>query len=126
MNYLLDTHILIWHLEGNKKLNNTWREVIANPENTIFVSIISPWEMSLKAKKLHLRLPLDAYFINFEYILLDIKLSHIAEVGKLPFYHKDPFDRMLVAQAKVEKCTLITVDKKMHRYDVPIFDKRSS
>ncbi len=120
MKYLLDTHILIWYLEGNIKLNNRWREVIANPENTIFVSIISPWEMILKAKKLRLRLPFDAYFVNFEYILLGIKLPHITEVGKLPFYHKDPFDRMLVAQAKVEKCTLITVDKKMLAYNVPI------
>lgn len=120
MKYLLDTHILIWHLEGNTELNTTWREVIANPENIIFVSIISPWEMSLKEKKLRLRLPFDAYFVNFEYILLDINLSHIADVRKLPFHHKDPFDRLLVAQARVENCMLITVDKKMHMYDVPI------
>lgn len=120
MKYLLDTHILVWYLEGNNRLKHEWRDVIADRRNDVFVSIVTPWEMSLKAKKLHLKLPFERYFRNFEYTLLTIILSHIEDLRKLPSHHKDPFDRMLVAQARVEGCTLITIDKKMHVYDVPI------
>ncbi|MBI3956320.1 type II toxin-antitoxin system VapC family toxin [Candidatus Gottesmanbacteria bacterium] len=120
MKYLLDTHVFIWYLEGNNRLKPEWRHIIADRKNDVFVSITSPWEMSLKAKKLHLQLPFDSYFRNFEYMLLTITLPHIDELRKLPFHHKDPFDRMLVAQARVEGCMLITLDKKMLAYDVPI------
>lgn len=125
MRCLLDTHVLIWYLEGNNRLKQEWRHIIADRDNDIFVSIISPWEMSLKSKKLHLKLQFESYFQDFEYTLLMISLSDIKELRQLPVHHKDPFDRMLIAQARIEGCTLITVDKKMHMYDVPILDKRA-
>lgn len=122
MRFLLDTHVLIWYLEGNTILKPQWRQIIANRNNDVFVSIVSPWEMSLKPKKVHFAIPFEKYFQDFEYTLLTITLSHIEEVCRLPFHHKDPFDRMLVAQARVEGCTLITIDKKLRAYDVPIYE----
>lgn len=120
MRCLLDTHVLIWYLEGNNRLKQEWRYIIADRDNDIFVSIISPWEMSLKSKKLRLKFPFERYFQDFEYTLLTISLSHVKELRQLPVHHKDPFDRMLVAQARVENCSLITLDKKLRVYDVPI------
>lgn len=125
MNYLLDTHVFIWYLEGNTRLKRAWRTIIANRNNVVFVSIVSPWEMSIKSKKLRLSLPFDRYFRNFEYALLPVTLSHIGELRTLPFHHRDPFDRMLIAQARAEGCTLMTLDKKMHAYDVPVLDKNT-
>lgn len=122
MRYILDTHILMWYLDGNTRLKQEWRREIANPENNVLVSIISPWEMSLKTKKLRLKLPFDRYFAGFEYTILNITLPHIKELQTLPLLHKDPFDRMLIAQARVEGCMLITLDQKMHSYRVPILD----
>lgn len=127
MNYLLDTHAFIWWVENDKKLLHSWRNIISDSDNLIYVSVVSAWEMSIKlrTKKLKLKTSFGACFDHLEFDLIDITLLHIQELHKLPFHHKDPFDRMLIAQARVEGCTLITVDKKMYAYGVPIFDTRA-
>lgn len=123
MSFLLDTHILLWFLENDSKLSDRLREVITNPENLIFVSAISAWEISIKQSLGKLIAPANLEealrFSRFE--VLSMTLAHGIKVADLPLHHKDPFDRMLIAQALVEGLTIITVDQKFKFYDVPLF-----
>ncbi|MEH2046663.1 type II toxin-antitoxin system VapC family toxin [Nostoc sp.] len=123
MSFLLDTHILLWFLENDFKLSDQVREVITNPENVIFVSAISAWEISIKQSLGKLIVPGNLQealcFSRFEG--LSMTLAHGIKVADLPLHHKDPFDRMLIAQALVEGLTIITVDQKFKFYDVPLF-----
>ncbi|ACC84368.1 type II toxin-antitoxin system VapC family toxin [Nostoc punctiforme] len=123
MSFLLDTHILLWFLENDSKLSDRVREVITNPENLIFVSAISAWEISIKQSLGKLISPGNLEealrFSRFE--ILSMTLTHGIKVADLPLHHKDPFDRMLIAQALVEGLTIITVDQKLKFYDVPLF-----
>ena len=123
MSFLLDTHILLWFLENNSKLSDRVREVIINPENLIFVSAISAWEISIKQSLGKLIAPGNLEealrFSRFE--VLSMTLAHGIKVADLPLHHKDPFDRMLIAQALIEGLTIITVDQKFKFYNVPLF-----
>jgi PIN domain nuclease of toxin-antitoxin system len=123
MSLLLDTHILLWFLENDPKLSDQVREVITNPANLIFVSAISAWEISIKQSLGKLIAPSNLEkalrFSRFE--VLSITLAHGIKVADLPMHHKDPFDRMLIAQALIEDLTIITVDQKFKLYDVPLF-----
>ncbi|MDZ8067537.1 MAG: type II toxin-antitoxin system VapC family toxin [Nostoc sp. DedQUE08] len=122
MSFLLDTHILLWFLENDSKLSNQVREIITNPENLIFVSAISAWKISIKQSLGKLIAPSNLeealHFSRLE--VLAITLAHGIKVADLPMYHKDPFDRMLIAQALVEGLTIITVDQKFKFYDVAL------
>ncbi len=120
MNLLQDTHVLIWALENNPTLSNNARDAIINGENMVFVSSASVWEISIKKAMGKLKVPdnlceeirihrFTQQIINFEHALL---------AGELPDIHKDPFDRMLIAQAIIEKLTLITRDSMITQYDV--------
>lgn len=124
MKLLLDTHVFLWCLDKSTFLKPAWREVIVDPNNLVFVSVVTPWEMSIKERKklngFHFKRPLEAYFEYLEFGILDVRFDHIRELHSLPLHHKDPFDRMLIAQARVEECTLITIDKKLRMYDVSI------
>ena len=124
MKYLLDTNIFIWWVENDKKLTSDWRAEISSPQNIVIVSVVSAWEMSIKMRKRKLKLKTtwEDCFDNLEFDSLDITLGHLGEFHKLPLLHKDPFDRMLVAQARVEECTLITSDIKLKEYNVPTLD----
>ncbi len=125
MNILLDTHILIWALEDNPKLSDVAKREIINGKNVIFVSIASVWEISIKKTMGKLIAP-DNLFQEIEqhrFTLLDINFDHAQLAGELPSIHKDPFDRMLVAQAKLEKLTLITVDSTIYKYDLKLLKK---
>jgi len=121
--FLLDTHILLWFLENNPNLSEPIRGVITNPENLVFVSVISAWEISIKQSLGKLIAPNNLEealrFSNFE--VLDMTLAHGLRVADLPMHHKDPFDRMLISQALVEGLTLISVDEKFKLYDVLLF-----
>jgi PIN domain nuclease of toxin-antitoxin system len=123
VSFLLDTHILLWFLENDSKLSGQVREVITNPEILIFVSAISAWEISIKQSLGKLIAPSNLEealrFSRFE--VLSMTLAHGIKVADLPLHHKDPFDRMLIAQALVEGLTIITVDQKFKFYDVPLF-----
>lgn len=118
MKYLLDTHILIWWAEDNKKLKSQHKEIIADPENMIFVSVVSVWEVIIKTKlkKIRLKTSVDKIIERYDFNVIDIKMEHILALNKLKDYHKDPFDRLLIVQSKVEDLTLLTDDKLINQY----------
>lgn len=122
MRYLLDTNIFLWWLNNDKRLKDPEREIIRDIKNQIFVSVASAWEISIKHKtgKLSLKTSLKTCFEVSGLETLSIDFKHVLELNKLRLYHKDPFDRMLVSQAKVENLTFITGDKKIWRYNVDV------
>lgn len=122
MNVLLDTHILIWALENNLALSENARKAITAGRNMVFVSSASIWEISIKQSIGKLRVPgnLLEELLSHRFSLLDINAEHAQLAGELPHIHKDPFDRMLVAQAKIEKLTLISDDPLIAQYDVKL------
>lgn len=127
MNYLLDTHAFIW-LDGPfNKLSPAVQNAITDPNNTIYLSLVSLWEMQIKfqAGKLKLRSPLIDILSdqqkNNQIQLLPITLTHILELNNLPDNHRDPFDRLLIAQAKAEGISLITDDPQIAKYPITVF-----
>lgn len=122
MNLLLDTHILIWTLENNPVLSDNIRREIINGENMIFVSTASVWEISIKMSMGKLQVPdnLLEELDSHRFTLLNINFEHAQLAGKLPLIHKDPFDRMLIAQTILEKLTLVSNDQLIAQYDVKL------
>lgn len=124
MPYLLDTHVLIWYAEGNEKLSETARQIVDNFEEERFISIASIWEMSIKSSLQKIQLePSFSAFIQKEfdllaYKLLPVELPHTIQAEKLPFFHRDPFDRMIIAQAMVEGIPIVSTDKVFDDYGV--------
>jgi PIN domain nuclease of toxin-antitoxin system len=122
---LLDTHFLIWAAETPEKLSAEAAQLIAAPENDPFFSIASLWEMSIKRGLGWADFLVDAKatrrgLLDNGYRELPITSEHAFTVHSLPPIHRDPFDRMLVAQAMVEGITLLTADPKVARYPGPI------
>ncbi len=123
MKYLLDTNILIWFSQNDLRLPEKFREIILNPKNICVVSIISLWEISIKysLKRLYLGSPLDLFFSEIERTdfieILNIKQSHLLKQATLPFYHRDPFDRLIFAQAKIEKLKFLYTDDIFDKYE---------
>lgn len=122
MKYLLDTHIFLWWLTKNPRLRSSVRLIIENPRNQIFISVVNAWEISIKSKigKLPLKTTLEDAFAEPGFEILPVTISHIFALNKLTLIHKDPFDRMLIAQAIVEKCTILTDDAKFRKYKVAV------
>jgi PIN domain nuclease of toxin-antitoxin system len=124
MRILLDTHILLWWLLGNEAVPLAVRSAIANSENDVFVSAASVWEISIKHKQG--RLPTAVFLIgDVERVVaqrgfspLAITIAHGDRAGSLPLHHKDPFDRMLIAQALAEALTLVSNEQLFDRYGV--------
>jgi PIN domain nuclease of toxin-antitoxin system len=124
MRILLDTHILLWWLLGNEAVPLAVRSAIANSENDVFVSAASVWEISIKHKQG--RLPTATFLIgDVERVVaqrgfspLAITIAHGDRAGSLPLHHKDPFDRMLIAQALAEALTLVSNEQLFDRYGV--------
>lgn len=121
MNYLLDTHTLIWWIENDPGLSRTAREVIADPASGVFVSAVSVWEISIKMNLGKLRIPDDLLdqIARHQFAGLHITLEHAYAAGALPRHHDDPFDRMLVAQARLEGLQIVTRDPRIALYGVP-------
>ncbi len=120
MKYLLDTHILLQWLNNDKTLPYKIAEIIANPDNIIFVSSVNTWEITIKKSLGKLEAPNDlekAIEAN-EFQKLPISIAHSTYIANLPLYHKDPFDRLLIAQAIVEGLTLLTCDTYISKYFV--------
>jgi PIN domain nuclease of toxin-antitoxin system len=115
---LLDTHLILWWLEGSPSLSAQARELIGDPENTVFVSAVSFWEIWLKQSLGKLRLPDDFTgrlgAESFE--SLPLTASQTRQVSLLPWRHRDPFNRMLIAQAQFEKLVLLTADEALTPY----------
>ena len=123
MRYLLDTHIYLWWLNNDKRLKATIRKIISDSNNIIYLSCASAWEISIKLKtnpEFKIRSPVLDYSEQSNFEILSITLNHIFELHKLPTYHKDPFDRILISQAQAENLTLITSDQKIWRYKISL------
>ena len=126
MRLLLDTHAFIWLDNDAAKLPSTLIDRFKGVETSKVLSTVVPWEMRIKASlgKLELRDDLekiiDEQVQRNRFSVLPITLEHVYELRVLPHHHRDPFDRLLIAQARVESCTLVTSDAKMSLYDVPV------
>ena len=124
MRFLLDTSILLWSVAEEHKLNARARKLVSSSSSELYVSSATAWEIAIKCSIGTLRLPMaPAEFIpgvirGMGLHTLDITSTHAIEAGRLPQHHRDPFDRMLVAQAKVEEMILLTGDAAMRKYDV--------
>ena len=123
--YLLDTHTAIWYFSGDNALSKTAKEIILPLSNQIHLSIISAWEVVIKLSIGKLDIDgTTADFINDAesngFIFLPIKPSHLAVYESLPMIHRDPFDRLLIATALDEQMSLISADKNIAQYDVPL------
>ena len=121
MNLLLDTHALLWWLDDDPTLSEAARWLIADGSNLVFVSAVSVWEIRIKQSLGKLTLPDE-----FRHVLksqpfeeLPLTADHAHRLAELPPLHRDPFDRMLVAQAMTERLTIVTRDPDIARYRVP-------
>ena len=121
MMYLLDTHTALWLFEGSEKLSHAAQEAIFSIENEVFISIASAWEIAIKVSLNKLDFEggskeflnaIEANNIN----LLGITGNCIAIVEEMPYFHRDPFDRIIIASALSEGMTIITADKNIGKY----------
>lgn len=122
---LLDTHYLIWSLSADRRLSGRALELVSDPEQVVMVSIVSLWEIAIKSNlgKLEVEGGIDgvmAKLPDMGFDVLGLSNEHVAAVAKLPLHHRDPFDRMLIAQAKHEDLYLLTVDPHFGAYDVQL------
>jgi PIN domain nuclease of toxin-antitoxin system len=120
MRLLVDTHAMLWALGEPSALSSVARNTIADPSNLIVVSSASLWECAIKASIGKLDLP-ENFFNSIPeagYEVMPIWISHLNVYRTLPMHHRDPFDRMLVAQARAEGLTLISRDPEIAKYDV--------
>ncbi len=128
MNVLIDTHVFLWWIKDDPRLSLRAREVIADGNNAVFFSAASGWEIAIKARLGKLRVSdnktLDRFIFDQLQVnafqTLPVQLSHALRVYTLPPLHRDPFDRLLVAQSQLEKMPLVTGDAQIARYAVEI------
>lgn len=122
MTLLLDTHILLWWLADDPALPVPAGEAVADPDADVVVSAATAWEIAIKKASGRLEAPddlVDALEAN-EFDTLPLTVDHALAAGALPPHHADPFDRMLIAQARAEGLTLVSVDQRFTRYDVSL------
>ena len=126
MKLLLDTHIFLWLNSEPETIPPAAYDVCRDPHNQLYLSHVSPWEIQIKQQlgKLQLRVALPELIATQTrengLTMLPIELVHIYALSQLPYYHSDPFDRLLIAQAKVESMVLVTVDRTISLYDLDI------
>ena len=125
MRIVIDTHILIWLLEGDIQLSESRRAILANPTNQIFVSIASLWETAIKISsgKLSLSKPLSQIIdeiTDSSSLILHIEPEHTLVVSTLPLHHRDPFDRIIISQAQVENLSVMTHDGAFADYGITL------
>ncbi len=124
MKILLDTHTFLWWIEDDPQLSDVARATIADGSHELFFSAASGWEIAIKSQIGKLRLPenLDQFITEQLYrnnfTVLPIQLSHTLHVHALPLLHRDPFDRILVAQSSVEEMPILTIDPQIAQYNV--------
>jgi len=121
MRLLLDTHVFLWWNEGNLALPEAFRQAISAPANEVVVSAVVVWEIGIKrgGGKLAFSGSVGDAIIGHNFIPLPITIKHAEKASVLPMHHRDPFDRMLVAQALAEDLILLTVDPLILNYSVP-------
>lgn len=126
MNILIDTHIFLWYVTNNNKLNEATKNIINEKDNIIYLSQASIWEIAIKYSLG--KLTLDSSFLAFieeqikvnDFKILNFNLFHFEQVTKLPFHHRDPFDRIIIAQSIIENYPLISYDKAFNSYEVQL------
>ncbi len=121
MRLLLDTHVLLWWLADDLKLTRVSRAIIANPDNEVLVSSVSLWEIAIKAALGRIEVELDdleAAISRNGFRSLSIGFRHALTAGRLPAIHRDPFDRMLIAQAGVDELRVVSHDRVFERYNL--------
>jgi PIN domain nuclease of toxin-antitoxin system len=126
MKVLLDTHVFIWWVIDDPQLSDTARAVISDPANTIYLSVVSAWEIIIKERtgKLSLPEPAQTYVpsrLNSNgFVSLTVELTHVLQIASLPDHHRDPFDRLLIAQSQIEQVPILTVDRLIGQYAVTV------
>ena len=123
MDILLDTHAAWWFLNGDDKMPKKVKETNLNEDNTIYISIATIWEVAIKMsiRKLNFDGGIDGFIEAVEendFSLLEVGVEHVKAITDLPFIHRDPFDRLLIAQAKTEDIPIMTTDANMLKYDI--------
>lgn len=122
MNLLLDTHVLLWWLDDSPRLSADSIGIISDVGNLIVLSAVVIWEVRIKQALGKLETTADFYEVvqqqGFEF--LSITSDHANAISNLPMYHRDPFDRMLISQAKAEGLTIVTHDTAFKQYDIPL------
>ena len=121
MRLLLDTHALIWALDAPERLPQTFLDTLDKAGVTVFASAASAWEIAIKVALGRLRFPIEklpAALSDAAFKELQVSIAHGLEMARLPFIHRDPFDRLLVAQARHEGLTLVTRDPTVRRYPI--------
>ena len=124
MQLLLDMHTFLWYIFGSVQLSPTAQGLLQDPANDKFLSIASPWEVGIKVStgKLALSRPLEAYFTEQMGLnsvqMLPITLAHVAAVSTLPFHHRDPFDRLIIAQSLTENIPIVSADAAFNAYGI--------
>jgi PIN domain nuclease of toxin-antitoxin system len=122
--FLLDTNVLIWSISASKRLSVRARRVMSLPVSSLWVSVISIWEIVLKFQVHKLQLQagldqtLDQILTHPPWDILSMKTEHLRSLVNVPVLHLDPFDRMLIAQARYENLTILTADEQIREYDV--------
>jgi PIN domain nuclease of toxin-antitoxin system len=126
MKLLLDAHVLLWYLSGDSRLNPTSLAILDDDRNAKWVSTATLWEIAIKVGlgKIQLGQPFEQLFPMLlrknEFGILDISIGHLSQLLTLPGIHKDPFDRILVAQAASESLTIMTTDTNIAKYSIPV------
>jgi PIN domain nuclease of toxin-antitoxin system len=124
MRGLMDTHTFLWWNDNDPKLSQTALQIIQDPTNTIYLSVVSVWEIIIKAQtgKMGLNLTPEAYVRTHiqanNFTILPVLLEHALDVHNLPLHHRDPFDRLLIAQSRCENMPILTLDPLMQQYAV--------
>jgi PIN domain nuclease of toxin-antitoxin system len=129
MKLLLDTHVFLWFISGDKRLPATVRDRIRDRDNEVYLSVVSIWEAIVKYQIGKLPLPespetyLPAQRERHQISSLSLDEDSVSQLTKLPTIHRDPFDRMLICQALARQLTIATVDEAVRAYPVPVFDE---
>ena len=124
MKYVLDTHTVIWYFEDSPELSSRIAELIDNPEISVYICSVSLWEIAIKMNlgKLKLKMTLEELLDNIknrDFNIIQIEDEYLHILSRLPYIHKDPFDRMIISSAIAEGLTIITIDENIQKYDVP-------
>jgi PIN domain nuclease of toxin-antitoxin system len=126
VNLLLDTQTFLWYVMGDPRLSQRMRSYIENPSNPYLISIASLWELAIKDGLGKLRLDVSFQELIEQYVtgtgltILPVSIAHLLELRKLPNHHRDPFDRIIIAQSIVENLTVVTTDSHFDKYPIQI------
>ena len=126
MKILLDTHAFLWWNDANPRLSRKALSLLEDPSNTLLLSVVSAWEIVIKCQAHKLRLPespsvyIPTRSAHYGIETLPVILAHVLASESLPTHHRDPFDRLLIAQAKVEDVPILTADPQIRGYPVKV------